>query len=89
MRFEDVTPLFLEKFEKYIINKGLSITTVGIYVRPLRANINREIRNENYSLNNYPYTNENSYIFPLLNNSLSPFQTKEKLELSVILSMRK
>ncbi|QES88886.1 site-specific integrase [Rhizosphaericola mali] len=63
LRFDDVTPLFLEKFEKYIINKGLSITTVGIYIRPLRAIINREIRNENYSLNDYPFT-KGKYTIP-------------------------
>lgn len=36
----DIDVEFLQKFEKWILEQGKSITTVGIYLRPLRAIIN-------------------------------------------------
>ncbi|PZP45516.1 MAG: hypothetical protein DI598_13170 [Pseudopedobacter saltans] len=55
LKFEHITPTFLEKFEKHLVNNDYSITTVGIYLRPLRAIINKEIQNNNFSLVNYPF----------------------------------
>lgn len=55
LMFEHITPTFLEKFEKHLVNNNYSITTVGIYLRPLRAIINKEIQNNNFSLTDYPF----------------------------------
>ena len=38
--FEDIDKDFLQKFENWMIAKGKSITTVGIYLRPLRVIMN-------------------------------------------------
>jgi len=48
LSFADITPAFLKKYENWMIKKGKSITTVGIYLRSLRAiynlqNIDRSI----------------------------------------------
>jgi integrase/recombinase XerD len=39
----DVTPAFLHAYEKFAITSGLSKTTIGIYLRPLRAVFNEVI----------------------------------------------
>lgn len=50
----DITPAFLNKFQKWMLEKGNSITTVGIYLRTLRAiynycvNLGTVKRDENY-----------------------------------------
>ena len=38
----DVTPGFLQDYENHLLGKGRSISTVGIYMRQLRAIINQE-----------------------------------------------
>jgi integrase/recombinase XerD len=40
LKFDDVTPEFLEGFENWMIGRGRSITSVGVYLRPLRAIMN-------------------------------------------------
>lgn len=55
LKFEHITASFLEKFEKHLMNNNYSVTTVGIYLRPLRAIINKEIQNNNFSLSDYPF----------------------------------
>jgi len=42
---EDVDVEFLQKFEKWVMKEGMSITTVGIYLRALRTIINIAIDN--------------------------------------------
>jgi len=46
---EDVDVDFLQKFEKWILKEGMSITTVGIYLRALRTIINLGARDLNLS----------------------------------------
>jgi integrase len=46
LTFYDITPDFLMSYEKHLLKKGKSITTVGIYLRPLKAVINRVIADE-------------------------------------------
>ncbi|MBI9056960.1 MAG: site-specific integrase [Labilibaculum sp.] len=41
--FETITPTFLRQYEKWIIDKGHSKTTVGIYCRPLKKIFNDAI----------------------------------------------
>ncbi len=40
LKLEDITKEFLQKFENWMVGNDYSITTVGIYVRTLRAIIN-------------------------------------------------
>ena len=44
LAYVDVTPQFLKKYESYLLAKGKSISTVGIYLRPLRAILNEAIQ---------------------------------------------
>ncbi|MCH8535539.1 MAG: site-specific integrase [Flavobacteriaceae bacterium] len=37
LTFAEVTPTFLKKYEKWMLDQGNSISTVGIYIRSLRA----------------------------------------------------
>jgi integrase/recombinase XerD len=39
----EVTPAFLQAYEKFALTSGLSKTTIGIYLRPLRAVFNEAI----------------------------------------------
>lgn len=52
--FEKVTPEFLKNFEKWMIEKGKSITTVGIYLRNLRAIFNKALSDR--VIKNYPFS---------------------------------
>lgn len=46
LSFFEITPEFLMSYEKHLLKKGKSITTVGIYLRPLKSVINRVIADE-------------------------------------------
>ncbi len=41
LKFADVTPVFLKKYESWMLTKNKSRTTVGIYLRSLRTIFNR------------------------------------------------
>jgi integrase/recombinase XerD len=43
LTFRDVTPELLQKYHHYLLAEGKSISTVGIYLRPLRSVFNRAI----------------------------------------------
>lgn len=43
LTFAEVTADFLRQYERWMIKKGNSLTTIGIYLRPLRAIINMAI----------------------------------------------
>ncbi len=60
---EDVDKEFLQKFEKWILEQGKSITTVGIYLRPLRAIINIAKDNGVFRPENYPF-GKRKYVIP-------------------------
>ncbi len=51
----DIDKDWLQSFEKYMKNNGRSITTVGIYLRPLRAIFNKAIEEEEIERDNYPF----------------------------------
>lgn len=42
LKFTDITPTFLKKYEKWMLNNGRSKTTVGMYLRALRAVYNQQ-----------------------------------------------
>jgi len=59
---EDITPTFLEQYEKWMIDNGKSITTIGIYLRNLRIIVRKAIR-EGITKMEYPF-GENKYQIP-------------------------
>jgi len=53
--FEKVDNSFLTKYEKWMIEKGKSPTTTGIYLRSVRTCFNEAIRNGIIKSENYPF----------------------------------
>ena len=43
LNIKDVTPEFLKKYEAWMISKGKSVTTIGIYLRHLRSIYNQAV----------------------------------------------
>lgn len=43
LNIKDVTPEFLKKYETWMISKGKSVTTIGIYLRHLRSIYNQAV----------------------------------------------
>ena len=65
LTFADVTPVFLKKYENHMTNKGNSTTTVGIYLRSLRAVYNLQKIDKSI----YPFGEKNNqYSIPTGNN---------------------
>ncbi|MFC5409116.1 phage integrase SAM-like domain-containing protein [Larkinella bovis] len=56
LTYRDVTPQWLQGFEKWMLSIGNSITTVGIYLRSLRTIYNRAIEDGAIDRENYPFT---------------------------------
>jgi len=42
VKFADITPSFLKRYERWMLDNGKSITTVGIYLRSLRSIFNQQ-----------------------------------------------
>lgn len=42
LKFTDITPSFLKKYERWMLDEGKSVTTVGIYLRALRSIFNQQ-----------------------------------------------
>tara|TARA_B110000046_G_scaffold177699_1_gene204828 strand:- start:1776 stop:3008 length:1233 start_codon:yes stop_codon:yes gene_type:complete len=55
LTFSDVTVKFLNDYESYMINKGSSTTTVGVYLRALRAIFNTAITEDEIKSSVYPF----------------------------------
>jgi site-specific recombinase XerD len=56
LNFIDITVEFLKEYEKHLLSECKSITTVGIYIRPLRAILNEAIADGIISReNHYPF----------------------------------
>jgi integrase/recombinase XerD len=53
--FQDITVDFLKKYEKWMIINKNSLTTVGFYLRPLRAIFNTAISEEVITKDLYPF----------------------------------
>lgn len=77
LQFEDVTLDFLREYESWMLQKGNSITTVGIYLRALRSVYNEAISDNLVSLDLYPF-GKRKYQIPTGRN------TKKALQLSDI-----
>ena len=56
LKFNEITVDFLKAYEKFLLDEEKSISTVGIYVRPLRAVINNAMEDGTLSKDfNYPF----------------------------------
>ncbi|NCD41757.1 MAG: site-specific integrase [Bacteroidia bacterium] len=75
--FHSVTPLFLQKYEDWMVRSGKSLTTVGIYLRSLRRIINLAQKEGLADPTNYPFGTD-KYEIP------SPGNTKKAIELQDI-----
>lgn len=65
MRYADITPELLQRYEHFMLNNGKSRTTVGIYLRSLRAIINLADIDRKI----YPFGNgKNKYSIPASKN---------------------
>lgn len=51
----DITPAFLQSYENHLLSAGKSVSTVGIYMRQLRAIINQAINDKVLSADMYPF----------------------------------
>ncbi|AXE17962.1 site-specific integrase [Runella rosea] len=55
LRFEDITPDFLNSYERWMLTNGKSSTTVGIYLRSLRTIFNQAIEKGLIGREKYPF----------------------------------
>ncbi|MGN6296312.1 MAG: phage integrase SAM-like domain-containing protein [Ginsengibacter sp.] len=77
IKFADVTPDFLRKYESWMLNKqGNSITTVGIYLRSLRTLFNNAIADGLLSQDYYPF-GKKRYEIPTGNNKKKALNLKD------------
>ena len=53
--FEDINLKFLQKFERYLIDKGNSTNSISIYMRTLRAAYNKASAEEVFTSNEFPF----------------------------------
>jgi len=64
LSFKSINKNWLESFEKFMVDtKEKSITTVGIYLRPLRAAFNQAISMKDITSNHYPF-GKTAYAIP-------------------------
>jgi site-specific recombinase XerD len=55
LRFTEITPQWLKDYESFMLAEGKSSTTIGIYLRPLRAIFNTAIEEKTITSNVYPF----------------------------------
>src|SRR5690606_17208599 len=55
LEFKDITSQWLTEYEDNLIKNGKSKTTVGMYLRPLRAIFNTAISNNTIKADLYPF----------------------------------
>jgi len=67
LEFMGISVDFLKKYEKWLLDNGKSVTTVGIYLRPLRSVVNHAMADGTLSKDfNYPFGSKtkNTYQIP-------------------------
>jgi integrase/recombinase XerD len=77
--FKEITPDFLKQYERYMISNGRSLTSVGIYLRCLRAVFNNAIENKVIEKDYYPF-GKRKYQIPAPK-AVKKALTKEQLSL--------
>lgn len=74
LTFAEITPIFLKKYENWMLQKGNSISTVGIYLRSLRAVYNQQ----NIDKSVYPFgTGKKKYTIPTSKNTKKALSLEE------------
>ena len=63
LKFEDITKEFLQNYERWMLGKNKSITTAGIYLRPLRTIMNIAKENGIIRSEDYPF-GKRKYVLP-------------------------
>ncbi|GGD68591.1 integrase [Emticicia aquatilis] len=76
LTFEDITPKFLNDYEKSMLNEGNSSTTIGIYLRSLRTIYNQAIENGIIAKELYPFK-KNKFQIPASRNIKKAFTISE------------
>jgi integrase/recombinase XerD len=78
--FYEITVDFLERYESWLLKNEKSVSTVGIYLRPLRSVINHAMANEVLSKDfNYPFGSKSKrkYAIPTSKNTKKALETSE------------
>jgi integrase len=81
LSFVDINKTFLQKYEEWMREEGKSPTTVGIYLRALRAIVNAAIRNDFIILEPYPF-GRGQYIIPSSSNPKRALATDDIKKIS-------
>jgi len=63
IKLTEISPEYLHGYEQWMLKKGNSVTTIGIYLRSLRAIINNAIQEGNMKLEQYPF-GRRKYLIP-------------------------
>nr|MBP9151750.1 phage integrase SAM-like domain-containing protein [Flavobacteriales bacterium] len=76
--FSTITPKWLQSYEDDMVSNDRSLTTVGVYLRPLRAIFNDAIADNSNPLNleHYPF-GKRKYVIPAGMKSKSPLSKAE------------
>ena len=77
--FKQITPEWLRDYAKQMKTKGRSISTIGIYLRPLRSLFNTALRDKVITLDLYPFGNpkDGKYRIPKSKNNKRPLERSE------------
>jgi integrase/recombinase XerD len=67
LEFADLTPSFLKRYEAWLLERGRSVSTVGFYLRPLRAIVNLAIERKAVLPEQNPF-GKRKYIIPATRN---------------------
>ena len=82
--FKTITPEWLKDYAKQMKAKGKSISTIGIYLRPLRSLFNNALRDKVITLELYPFGNpkDGKYRIPKSKNNKRPLERSEIIKLA-------
>ncbi len=87
LRFTDITPEFLNKYETWMVSNGNSLTTVGIYLRNLRTILNKAITEGKFAKDKYPFE-RGKYVIPKgssIKKALSKEQIRQIVDYTTII----
>ena len=66
LEFIGISVDFLKKYEKWLLDNGKSVTTVGIYLRPLRSVVNHAMADGTLSKDfNYPFGSKSKHKYQI------------------------
>lgn len=74
--FRQITPLMLEKFEKWMLNEGYKISTTSTYIGTIRSMFNEAIKQYAIPEDIYPF-GKGKYIIPQVTSSKRALSTNE------------